>query len=242
MKAVQTMGPLLSERFEVAFNQVHDALKDIVKINDDRFIVLLKTGAKKYQIIESFKKDLEQYAKLRNAIVHEKMEIGYYIAEPNAKVVHHIEKIADIISKPNYALSIASKNVISFHFQDPILKVTAAIKERGLSKFPVYKNNHCVGLLTAGSVVKWIASNMATGSVNLNHIHVSDIMMFEKERLLQFVSKEVNIFEVENVFEEAHKLKQKLEAVIITENGNTDEKPLGIITPWDLIEIDYTVD
>jgi hypothetical protein len=37
-------------------------------------------------------------------------------------------------------------------------------------------------------------------------------------------------------------VKKKLEAVIITENGKKDEAPLGIITPWDLIEIDYTVD
>jgi hypothetical protein len=33
----------------------------------------------------------------------------------------------------------------------------------------------------------------------------------------------------------AHK---KLEAVIVTENGETREKPLGIITSWDLVEID----
>ncbi|WP_251554639.1 CBS domain-containing protein [Neobacillus muris] len=239
MKTINEQGPLLSERFEVAFNQVHDALRDIVQINDDRFIVLLKTGAKRYQIIETFKKDLEQYAKLRNAIVHEKMEIGYYIAEPNAKVVHHIEQIANIFSRPKYALSIASKKVVFFDYRDRILKVTAAIKKHGLSKFPVYKNNRCAGLLTAGSVVKWMAANMETGVVNLTNTHVSDIMMFEKEHRIQFVSKEVNIFEVETIFEESHKSKKKLEAVVITETGKWDEKPLGIITPWDLIEIDY---
>lgn len=56
-------------------------MKDIVKINDDRFVVLVKVGAKKYQIIETFKKDLEQYAKLRNAIVHEKCKSD--IISPN---------------------------------------------------------------------------------------------------------------------------------------------------------------
>ncbi|WP_042460583.1 CBS domain-containing protein [Neobacillus dielmonensis] len=242
MKTPNNQARLHSERFEVAFNQVHDALRDIVKINDDRFIVLLKTGAKRYQIIEAFKKDLEQYAKLRNAIVHEKRQIGYYIAEPNAKVVHHIEKIANIFSQPNYALSIASKKVVSFEYGDPILKVTDAIKEHGLSKFPVYHKNHCVGLLTAGSVVKWMAANMDNGLVHLTNIQVSDIMKFEKEQRVQVVSKEVNIFDVENIFEEAHKNKMKLEAVVITEHGKLDEKPIGIIPPWDLIEIDYTVE
>ncbi|MGJ7913025.1 CBS domain-containing protein [Neobacillus sp. LXY-1] len=242
MKTVNKQNQLLSERFEVAYNQVHEALRGIVKINDERFVVLVKVGAKKYQVIETFKKDLEQYARLRNAIVHEKMEVGFYIAEPNAKVVNHIEKIANILSKPNYAISIASKNVVSFDYNDRILKVTAAIKEHGYSKFPIYKNKSCIGLLTASSIMKWMAMNMENGLVNLADIHVSDIMKLEKNHPIDFVSKEINIFDVENIFEKAHKKKSKLEAVIITENGNADEKPLGIVTPWDLIEIDYTVD
>ncbi|WP_066066666.1 CBS domain-containing protein [Neobacillus soli] len=235
-------GQLLSERFEVAYNQVHDALKDIVQINDERFVVLVKVGAKKYQIIETYKKDLEQYARLRNAIVHEKMEVGQYIAEPNAKVVSHIEKIANVFSRPNYALSIATKNVVYFDYHDSILKVTAAIKEHGYSKFPIYKNKKCIGLLTAGSILKWMAQNMESSLVNLADIDVSDILLYEKEHSIEFVTKEINIFEVENIFEKAHKKKRKLEGVIITEKGQTDETPLGMITAWDLIEIDYTVD
>lgn len=242
MNMNKKQGPLLSERFEVAFNQVHDALRDIVQINDERFVVLVKIGAKKYQIIETFKKDLEQYAKLRNAIVHEKMEVGFYIAEPNAKVVNHIEKIANLLNRPNFALSIASKNVVYFDVQDSILKVTSAIKEYGYSKFPIYKNKKCIGLLTAGSIMKWMAQQMNSGVVNLSEIHVEDIMLVEKERPIEIVAKNINIFEVENIFEKAHKKKRKIEGIVITENGKSDEAPLGMITAWDLIEIDYTVE
>jgi predicted transcriptional regulator len=217
-------------------------MKDIVKINDDRFVVLVKVGAKKYQIIETFKKDLEQYAKLRNAIVHEKMQVGYYIAEPNAKVVEHIEKIANVFNRPNYALSIATKNVLYFDNNDSILKVTEAIRQYNYSKFPVYKNKEFAGLLTASSIVKWLAQNMVSTSVNLDDTHIYDIMKYEKDHPVDFVAKSTNIFDVETIFEKSHKVKKKLEAVIITENGKKDEAPLGIITPWDLIEIDYTVD
>jgi predicted transcriptional regulator len=242
MKTDKKKGQFLSERFEVAFNQVHDAMKDIVQINDERFVVLVKVGAKKYQMIETFKKDLEQYAKLRNAIVHEKMEIGYYIAEPNAKVVEHIEKIANVFTRPNYALTIASKKVIYFDYNDSIFKVISAIRDFGYSKFPIYKNKECVGLLTAGTIVKWMAKNMEGSIVNLADIHVYDILKNEKVQPIHIVPKSVNIFEVENIFGKSHKEKQKLEGVIITENGRSNEAPLGIITAWDLIEIDYTIE
>ncbi|WP_160725940.1 CBS domain-containing protein [Bacillus sp. USDA818B3_A] len=235
-------GQLLSERFEVAFNQVHDALKDIVQINDERFVVLVKVGSKKYQIIDTFKKDLEQYAKLRNAIVHEKMEVGFYIAEPNAKVVQHIEKIANVLSQPNYALSIATRKVVYFDHQDNLLQVTDAIRKYGYSKFPIYKNKKCMGLLTAGAIMKWMARNMENGLVNFSNIRIADIMEFGKEHPLEVVAKDINIFEIENIFEKAHKYKRKIEGIIITENGKMDEVPLGIITAWDLIQIDYTID
>jgi predicted nucleotidyltransferase len=87
-----------------------------------------------------------------------------------------------------------------------------------------------------------MAQNMVSTSGNLDDTHISDIMKYEKDHPVDFVAKSTNIFDVETIFEKSHKVKKKLEAVIITENGKKDETPLGIITPWDLIEIDYTVD
>jgi hypothetical protein len=77
---------------------------------------------------------------------------------------------------------------------------------------------------------------------NLANIHVYDILKHEQVQPIHIVPKSVNIFEVENIFGKSHKEKQKLEGVIITENGRSNEAPLGIITAWDLIEIDYTID
>ncbi|WP_180954200.1 hypothetical protein [Bacillus sp. M6-12] len=54
--------------------------------------------------------------------------------------------------------------------------------------------------------------------------------------------KNIDIFEAEDLFEKAHKHKQYLSIIIITENGMPHEAPLGLITAWDLIEIDYTAD
>jgi len=242
MKTINKEGQLLSERFEVAFNQVHEALKNIVKIPDDRFIVLLKVGAKNYQIIETYKRDLEQYAKLRNALVHEKMEIGYYIAEPNIKVVEHIEKIAYIFSRPNYALSIATKKVVSFNYDDSIVNVMEAIRDFGYSQYPIYKDNDCIGLLTTGDIVNWMAKHVVNNFVNFSNIKVYDIAKNVDSHPVRFVPKHSNIFDVETIFENAHIEKKDLQGVIITENGISNETPLGFITAWDLIEIDYTVD
>lgn len=232
----------LSDRFEVSFNRIHEALKKIVKIHDDRFIVLLRTGARNHPIIDTFKNDLEQYAKLRNAIVHGKSKIGYYIAEPNIKVVEHIEKIASIITKPNYALSISTKEVIFYESNESILSVMDGIKEYGHTQYPIYTNKHCDGLLNTGAILKWMITNGVHKFSNLSNVKISDVMEVENNSHLMFVPKDIDIFEVEDLFEMAHKNKRDLTAVLITENGKANESPLGLITAWDLIEIDYTID
>ena len=231
-----------SERFEVSFNSIHESLKKIVKIHDDRFVVLLRQGAKNHPIIAAYKSDLEQYAKLRNAMVHGKSEMNYYIAEPNIKVVEHIEKIAAILSRPNYALSIATKKVVFYDSSDSILSVIDGIREYGYSQFPIYTNHQCDGLLSTGSILKWMATNGFHSFSSLAEVKISEIMTGVSPAPIMFVSKNRNIFEVEDLFETAHKNKRDLAAVIITENGNSNETPLGLITAWDLIEIDYTVD
>ena len=126
----------LSERFEVAFNQIHESLKSIVKIKDDRFKVLLDVGSRKHKMIDKYYNDLKQYAKLRNSLVHDKKEIGYYIAEPHIDVVKHIEKISTIFNKPNYALSIATKEVIYFDCEDSIIIYTSSHKKIWIFSIP----------------------------------------------------------------------------------------------------------
>ncbi|MFT4414222.1 CBS domain-containing protein [Fredinandcohnia humi] len=232
----------LSERFEVAFNQIHDSLKSIVKINDDRFKTLLDIGVRKHQIINQYYNDLKQYAKLRNSLVHDKKELGYYIAEPHLDVVTHIEKIASIFNRPNYALMIATKEVITVNYDENIINTFQTIKRYGYSQYPVYRNKECVGLLATGDIVKWMTENVRNAVVELAEIKVKDVLKTVRNHPIEFAAKSIDIFSVEDIFENKHKNKIYLEAVIITENGKSDELPLGMVTAWDLIEIDYTVD
>ncbi|WP_121663762.1 CBS domain-containing protein [Metabacillus litoralis] len=232
----------LSERFEVAYNKIDEILKKRVKHYDKRFTVLLREGAKQHRLIKAYSEELEQYGRLRNAIVHEKRELGTYIAEPHHDVVERIERIAEVFTKPNYALTIATKSVISFQYEDKITTVIQAIKEHNYSQYPVYKNKNFIGLLTTGDIVKWMASYTVNHIVDLADVKVMDILIDTLQHPIEFANKSIDIFEVEEIYEIAHKKKTDLEAVIITENGMIDEKPLGLITAWDLIEIDYTAD
>ena len=232
----------LSERFEVAYNLIHDALKQLVDGEEDRFSVLLKVGQTRHHLIDRFYNDLKQYSKLRNAIVHEKREPGLYIAQPNEEVVEHIEKIAAIFGKPMTGLSIATKEVKFFETTQSLLEVLEAIQKYGYSQYPIYEEKNYKGLLKTTHILSWMSDTLQDGKINIADRTVADLIPYIKEAPIEFVHKDINIFEIEEIFEEKHRSKIDLEAVIVNENGEENQWPIGLITPWDLIEIDYTVD
>lgn len=238
---MKSVTHLNSERFEVAFNRIQDALEKLLGIYNRGFADLVRIGARRHKIIKKFDDELLQFARLRNAIVHDKTELGYYIAEPHEKVVKRIEQIEALLSKPNPCLSIATKKVIYYFLDDPILKIINEMKHHNYSQFPIYNGGRCVGLLKSRTILKWLA-NQPESLVKLDAVSVNDVFVFERKHPMVFVPKSYSIFEIEDVFEEAHANKEMIELAIVTENGKATEKPLGVITPWDLIEIDYLSD
>ncbi|RAK23063.1 putative transcriptional regulator [Anoxybacillus vitaminiphilus] len=229
----------LSERFEAAFNRIHAQLKKIANVtHTDAFTSLVHITSKKHALIRSVKEELLQYAKLRNAIVHEKYYPGQYIAEPHLHVVQRIERVCEELEQPKLALTVASKPVVYFYEQDDVQDVLQAISRYGFSQFPIYKTNgQCVGLVTEGGILKYIHKHMDKGKFDFSGVKTSHILPFEKEHIIVYVSAETDIYEIEEIYSDYQEKGRKLESIIITQNGNQNEKPLGMITSWDLTKI-----
>lgn len=229
----------LSERFETAFNRIHKALMQNVRNADtDKFTDLVYKG-KSHAIIRYYEHDLCQYAKLRNSIVHEKIEKDYYIAEPHKDVVEKIERIADEFEKPQTALSISNKPVCFFYENDKLTDLLKIIDEQGHSRFPVYREDDSFGwLLTSAEIVKWFAGRYAPEKMSLGDIRIKELYDKTCKHEVAFVSQDATALDVEDLYEEYRRKKAKLEAVLITRNGKPEETPNGIITTLDLLEVE----
>jgi CBS domain-containing protein len=227
-------------QFEVAFNRIHRCLKDMVKdAHNDSFVELLNVGQKSHSIIRKYKEELYQFARLRNAIVHEKVDVNYYIAEPHIKVVRRIEDIAANFEKPPLAIAISSAPVF-YYYEDAYLKdVLKAINKFDFTRFPIYNENYqYVGLLTASDIIRWMAKEMTSNVISLGDVRVRDLLNNTKEYYVDFIKETTNLYEVEEMFDQYHAQDKKLQAVILSENGQSNSKPKAILTPWDLLDPD----
>ncbi len=82
--------------------------------------------------------------------------------------------------------------------------------------------------------MRWLANQTR---INPSEVTVRDILPFEVEHAVQFISCSHNVFDVEEIFNREIKAQRKLEALIVTQTDEVNAPPVGIITSWELIKV-----
>ncbi|WP_100331242.1 CBS domain-containing protein [Bacillus xiapuensis] len=225
-------------RFEAAFNRIHQQLQQLCSHQQNHpFIEALHDCARHHASVRVHIEELKQFAKLRNAIVHQKTDAHFYIAEPHEETVERIEQIDKLISEPAEALSISSQPVCTVELSTSITKVLQMIQDFSYSEYPVFEKGVCQGLLAGKDLLTWMANQLAEDRIDLSGMTVKNVLPHAPQREIAFLKKEANIFDAEYVFEDFQNRNKKLEAILITPNGTPKELPIGIITSWDLTKI-----
>jgi predicted transcriptional regulator len=229
-------------RFEAAFNRIHFQLKELATGTSDHvsYSEALYASRKLHSVVRHHYNLLKQFGHLRNALVHQKFDTEHYIADPHEETVNEIEKIASLLMEPPLALSIASQPVTCFDPESSIKEILKVVELKGFSQFPIYDEKQFVGLLTEGGVAKWMSKNLVGDSLSVEGIKAKDILACEKKHNVAFLGRDSTIYDLEEVFEGAFERNEKLEAILITQTGSKEQKPIGIVTSWDLIQIDFT--
>lgn len=66
---------------------------------------------------------------------------------------------------------------------------------------------------------------------------LKNVLPFEEGDNYKFIGSTTSVYEAVDIFKRHIGKGRRLEALLITRNGNPSEKLLGIITAWDILEI-----
>lgn len=119
------------------------------------------------------------------------------------------------------------------------------MKESLYTHVPIYQNGKFYGTLSESTLLSWLVDNIKEGKAQFYKRLIGDIKkeyLFNENDKVDFISETKSIFEVQAMFEESIRRGQRLGALIITKSGKNDEKPIGIITAWDLPRIDQFIE
>lgn len=226
-----------AERFINAFSQIENELAH--RLNAHRYIPyaeMIRRLVRLDPIVRRYGKLLDEFGDLRNAIVHERID-GEVIAEPHIKEVERIERLANLLTQiPGVFPSYERK--VDFAFSDEKLSVVLSrMRSKKYSKLPIYSRKHeFESLLTTDAIAYYLFDHLS--STEMMNTSISEIIKSDvKGRGVIFISKRANLIEVLIHFEAYLHQGKRLNALIITEDGLSTQKPLGIISVSDLPNI-----
>ncbi|MFD1335033.1 CBS domain-containing protein [Oceanobacillus iheyensis] len=225
-----------SERFITAFNRIDKALKSQLQKKEMGFSRAVRVLSDSNATIKRYYDDLLEFAELRNAIIHNRIDVSYAIAEPHDTIVERIEKIEEDFTSPKQVKNAFIKQVVTFQLKDSVQKLLQVVRDRGLTKLPIYEHQDFKGLITHKGIARWIANSM-NDSQQITDATAEDILQYEKSDNHLFISEEMSVYEAAEVFSEQVGKGNRLAALLITKTGKEDEKLVGIITNWDIMEI-----
>ena len=227
-----------AEIFIDSYNKIDAQLRELYGFKPQQsFTVVERRSAEKNTVVRRYKNELTDYARLRNAIVHQSTD-GRVIAVPCDDVVEDILRIErQLCTPPTVGEKLREKQVTSIDAAISLRQAVLLIARTGYSNLPVYEGKRMVGILNNRRIIKALGevlreggsadaflSQTAAGEV----VEPSDLFVYYR-----YVGKQDSLQSVLDAFES----NKKLLAVCVSETGRAGERIVNFITPADLAAI-----
>ncbi len=225
-----------AEDFLNAFNTIEAELKQLTR--NDEGVGFRKVVRDYHQQHRWWHRDYEAlmaFADLRNIIVHERFERFRFLSIPSVEVVTEIRAIEKRLMRPRTAHSEFGGKVTTVERGAALREVLELIRTTDFTQFPVYHQGQFDGLVTSNGITRWLAERSANLSlIDIDDHTVGNLLAREEKRSnWTFVARNAHVDDVAYAFQN----NPRLEAALVTENGEPHETLLGIATQSDIASL-----
>ncbi len=232
-----------AERFISCYNSIDHALRTIYGFKRSiSFADLIRKAVPLNSVVRKYEDELIDYGRLRNSIVH-KTNPNYVIAEPHDEVVIEFEKIARLISTPPTALDrVCKHDVLTADNSLTIRGLLEIMAQTGYKNIPIYDGDDLIGVAIGNRVLEYLGHALKDNrpfEQYISETSVTDIMSrVGEESFFKVADSHLTIERALNLFY----LNRRLQIIIITEHGTMRERPLGVITVADILDMNSVLE
>lgn len=232
----------LVDEFLTVYNELDNYMRKQLRCRDVvSHIFLIDRMAERNYLFRDFRDELKEYARLRNAIVHNPfMREADPIAEPHFEIVRKYEILKEKIFNPPRAFSIAvaAKNIYATTFDACALEVMKVMEHKIYSYVPVLNDKKRIaGIFSENVVFSYLTENEACiidGSTKISEFGKYIPIEKHSSEYFEFVPKNALLADIKDKFEIGLNQRKRLGVVYITDNGRFNGLLLGMITAWDM--------
>ena len=224
-----------SERFLNAFSAIESHISHTTELGPRAtFHELVEKSRLHNPVIQRYRDDLRDFADLRNVLVHKRLG-DQLMAEPIDEAVAKLEYISKALLEPLRIIPSFQREVLWLHETEPIGHAVRQMLLNDYSQIPTYEDREFKGLLTANTIARWLGAFASEDLVSLDSTTIAQVLTYtEDQDSCSFIARDATLFDASERFLRYQHNGKQLEALLITQSGRESERPLGIITPWDL--------
>ena len=225
-------------RFLKAYNNLDYALRTQYNFKRSMaFSDVIRRSVVLNSVVRKYEDLLVDYGRLRNAIIHSGNETEI-IAEPHLNVVEKLEKIAELVCTPPKVLeTICKKDVLTIGANETIEKTMLTISRSGYSNLPVYENDKLIGVANGQKLLDNLGKVVGNGISLDEYIKATTIKEVISLNIGDvYYTVESADLSLEKALDIFYR-NRKMLVILITKDGLRDEKPLGIVSVADVMDI-----
>lgn len=194
-----------------------------------------------------FRTQLDLCREIRNLLSHNADDAGEPVVEPSKAMIETLEQVIEHVKRPRWAIDFGTpRGRIQFaHPNDRAIEVMHRMQKQGYSHMPVVDGRRFVGVFSAASLFIFIESN---GFEALNgDLRIADLnaaLGFETRRSEKYIFLPANatLSTVRDAFQRKNERNSRVAVVFITEDGESNQDILAMLTPWDVLRRDVDDD
>ena len=201
----------------------------------------IKELSKKNSVVRKYQDELMIIKKVRNINTHQRNDKYGYIVCPNPDMNIKLKTIIDEIKNPpaiyNSKICVKRQNMYCRTIDDTIEETIKVMIEKVYTHIPIFENDKLVGVFSENTLLDIV--NKESGIVINKDTRFKEIQEYLKienhsSEEFKFISRNKNIYDIEDIFKDYFTRNKRLGCVYITENGKENEKILGMLTAWDI--------
>jgi hypothetical protein len=226
-----------AEEFIQLFNQVETFLSLVVGPKKHlAFAQLVDAASVHNAAVRANRSHLKQFAKLRNAIVHDAEYPPHIVAVPSEETLLRFKGIAHEVLEPSPLIPMFATQVRCFPPSDSLSGVLRFMRKHDFSQVIVRGNDRRLNMLTVEGITKWLADNLDDKQNSASNAALDGVLPLEPPGGFMIMGPNKTIFDAVDAFSNAiHFKATRLYAIAITKNGGDSDDPIGFVTPWDLL-------
>ena len=187
------------------------------------------------------RKDLRLLRDIRNLLQHQEKIKGKYIIEPIPETLELLDNLIIKFKNKQRCIDycIKKQNICYRKFNDNISDAIIEMNMNSYTHIPILDNDVVQGIFNENSIFNYLADNKII-EIDGTFEDIANYLSLNarKNEEYKFIDKNYKVEKLKQDIEDAKKRNKRLDIAFITENGKQTEKLLGLITIWDIINLE----